>query len=161
MSDGLQVEIVGIDKLVSNLDKFGKEIGKGMSDAGVKIGSMIVRQPGLKQYPAAGSQNSPGRTTSTGRPMGWYVRGRGWHSPTTQYYTSERLGTQWTVEPSTYQVTISNKASYAPYVHGEEQSRLMELYGWRKLVDVAREQLSEAARIYQAFVDRLIKRLGL
>jgi len=171
MSDGLQVELVGVDKLINNLDRFAEQIGKGMGDAGKKIGSLIIRQPGLRSYPPEGIQNGPGRMTLEGKgtpyvrmvPMGWYERGYGWVSANGDRgrRTSQRLGTKWTVEPSPFQVVIGNTADYAPYVHGEEQSRRMAGYGWRKLVDVAREQLSEAARIYQVFVDRLIKQLGL
>jgi hypothetical protein len=60
-----------------------------------------------------------------------------------------------------YGVVIANNASYAQYVHGENQARVMEAIGWRKLSDVVVEKLELIKGVYQAWVDKLLRDLGL
>ena len=54
--------------------------------------------------------------------------------------------------------SVGNSATYAPFVHGKEQAWFHVVHGWRELFGVAQEKQSEIQRIYQAWVDRLIKK---
>jgi hypothetical protein len=73
------------------------------------------------------------------------------------------LGTQWHIkrELSEYTTEIGNRASYAKWVHGEEQAHFMKPKGWRKLTEVATEKLGKITKVYQAWIDKCIEDLGL
>jgi hypothetical protein len=58
-------------------------------------------------------------------------------------------------------VVIGNRASYASYLGGDNQVGWAAGVGWRKLSEVAREKISEITRIYNAWIERLIKKVGL
>jgi len=85
-------------------------------------------------YPPASAANAP--------PYPYYERGWGTRTgPSSGRQTSERLSTKWyhTVYPD--YLKIGNVATYAGYVHGEEQNPIHGHRGWKKLLDVAKEQL--------------------
>ena len=74
---------------------------------------------------------------------------------------SERLGTQWTIERQGYNTLIGNRASYAGWVHGDGQADYMGRIGWRKLFEVADENLELITEIYQKWVYKLIEDTGM
>lgn len=55
---------------------------------------------------------------------------------------SETLGRRWaTAQPSPLTVVVGNNAKYARFVQGEEQARFHARRGWKKALDVAREEM--------------------
>lgn len=162
----LKLDVKGEEKIIAALGKFPKEITKYMRQAGSEAAEVVLAERGLKIYPAATAANRPGRMRGGSR-VGYYIRGRGWQTPTRgggyrSLGNSERLGTHWKVTKTVYGVTILNEgASYAPYVHGEEQARVMASYGWRKLLEVVMQKLATITQIYQGWIDKLISDLGL
>jgi hypothetical protein len=156
----IKIDVQGIEKLIDSLEKYPREIKKYLQAAGKEAGSrVILPTEGLKKYPAATAANQP--------PTPYYIRGRGMQragrrKPAYNDMRSERFGTQWYVKNAESMSTeIGNRASYAQYVSGEEQARALEKIGWRKLLDVAQEKLTDITRVYQTWVDKLIKDLGL
>ena len=148
----LKIVITGLDKIQAGLNKLPAEIRRNLSAASTEVGEEILNTEGLRRYP-------PQRAYS-GYPR--YIRGVGMaYSDGSNSYTSERLGTQFYVKGEDFVTTIGNRASYARYVVGEFQARHMAPLGWRKLIDVAREKLPQIARIYQGWIDRAIRMLGL
>jgi len=75
--------------------------------------------------------------------------------------TSENMKALWVVENKDFKTTISNSASYAKWVHGEQQARAMQAIGWRKLVEVAKESQSHITTIYNRWVNKLLRDLKL
>jgi hypothetical protein len=75
--------------------------------------------------------------------------------------TSERLGTQWTVKAQDLKTTVSNRASYARWVHGEEQASFMPTKGRRKLFDTAKERAGSMGIIYNRWVNKLLHDIKL
>lgn len=159
MPEFISLEIKGLDKLVKAFDKWPREIQLGILQAGREASNEILNTEGLRGYPPSTAANRP--------PAPYYIRGRG-----TQYASgrnrgeSENLGKQWVrTRSGSYGIRISNRASYAWAVHGhkagKKQARAMGRIGWRKLFDVAKEKIPEITRIYQRWVNRTIKRLGL
>lgn len=148
----IHVEVKGLDKLIKKLGGITEELDDTLQAAGEESGKMLLAEEGLQKYPPETDANRP--------PAPYYERGRGmWTSETVNSGGSERLGTRWTVEREGKTATkIGNSATYAPFVHGAEQAWFMASKGWNKLYDTAVVKQSEIQRIYQAWIDRLIKK---
>lgn len=93
-------------------------------------------------YPPEGAWNQPGPY-----PARWYQRhfGPRWARKGGGIggrNTSERMQQHWVVsERGQLSVEVGNTASYAPFVMGEEQVEFHRAHGWRKLSEIAREEL--------------------
>ena len=154
MSD-FQIEIVGLDKLLAAFEKFPKKVARTMSQAGHEAANKAI-------LPTEGLQNYPPETAANMPPAPYYERGKGmWTSATRNTYKSENLGKQWYVKREGYKMRIGNRASYAKWVHGDEQAGAMAGHGWRKLVDVTKEKLSRIQKVYQAWTNKLLRELKL
>jgi len=154
MSDPIQIEIKGLDKLIKAFDRFPKEIARTFSQAGHESAERIILPTeGLRRYPGISAANVP--------PVPYYIRGRGMQTASGNKLNSERLGTQFYVKRVGAITYIGNRASYARYVVGEKQAIWMKRIGWLKLFDVAKEKKNDIRRVYQAWVNRAIRTLGL
>jgi hypothetical protein len=151
--DFLNIKIDGIEKLQANLTAFGQELTDGLGGAGIQASEEILNTTGLQNYPAETAANQP--------PTPYYVRGAGMQYQYGNNGKSEVYGTQFYTEQRSYTTVIGNRASYARYLGGSEQAQAMKRIGWRKLIDVAREKLPQIKDIYQQWIDRAIRRLGL
>lgn len=156
----MQVKLNGIDKLIKGLAQFPKEIALGMGRAGVKAGTKyIIEQDGAGNYPGTTAANAP--------PAPYYVRGTGMVGANGRVLKgSETLGKQFYAKPGAsgaggFQTLVGNRASYAKYVVGDYQPPAMRAIGWRKLIDIGRENIAEIRVVYQEAVTDLIKKLGL
>jgi hypothetical protein len=152
----IRMDVEGLKELQAALKQVPGDVAQALVAAGREAAMEITNTEGLRKYPPAGPGNSP--------PTPFYVRGQG-----TQYAgylkkTSERLGTQFYVDqPQTYVTEVSNRASYAHYVVGDDQAAHMAAIGWRKLYDVAVEKNDQGtlSRIYQGWIDRVLRSRGL
>jgi hypothetical protein len=150
----LEIRVTGLDKVVAAIDRFPREIAKYMRAAGKEAGREVVDTVGLRQYPPAGEGNVP--------PTPFYIRGVGTQYATKNLHNSERYGTQFYITPMTYGATIGNRASYAKWLTDEtDQAQHMAKIGWRKLIDVAHEKVHQIETIYDKWIAKLIKDLGL
>lgn len=141
-------------KLLHFLNRFPQEAQKAIRAAGGEFAARILETEGVKKYPPAGEGNMP--------PTPYYIRGRGTQYATYNAGNSERYGTRFQTAHKPYQTIIQNDASYAKYLADErDQARHMAAIGWRKLVDVAKEKLDLGVKIYQAWIERMIKRAGV
>jgi len=148
------IKVEGIEKLQAALHKFPLEMARYLSQAGDEAAKQeVLRTQGLKLYPPATGANAP--------PTPYYIRGRGVQTASGNKLNSERLGTQWYVKKVGMGTEIGNRASYGRWVHGEEQASFMAPKGWRKLTDVVDEKMGKIVTIYQRWVNKLIKDLGL
>lgn len=160
----ITIEIKGIEKILAGLRKFPEEIKRNLQSASAESAKEIVQTPGLGVYPPQTEANQPGRySLKTHQKMGYYVRGAGAvTSSGKQLMSSEKYGTKFYVKREGFGAVIGNSTSYAKYLAGEKtQARVMEKYGWRKLIDVAREKTSKITTIFEKWVDKTIKTLGL
>ena len=163
----ISIKVIGLDKIIAAFDQFPREIWKNMKQAGHESAMrVILPTEGLQKYPPGGpgAPQAQNWTDKQRRYFFWalnagiievpYRRGQ---SP-----NSERLGTQWHARQTDLSMTLGNRASYAPYLHGREsQSPYMANRGWRKLWDVAQEKVKDIGKVYQAWVNKTIKDLGL
>lgn len=154
--DIITIHIDGIDRVISNLDRLSDSIRRDISAAGQEAANEILDTRGIRLYPPETDANRP--------PTPYYIRGRGMQRagrrrPEYNDLKSERLGTQWYVvaDYSSMQTVVGNRASYAPYVHGDEQAHRMAAKGWRRLFEVAQEKIAQITEIYQAWIDRIIR----
>ena len=154
MPDDIKITVVGLDKVLAALSKFPNQIAKYVAQAGDEAANrVILNERGLKKYPPATSANMP--------PTPYYIRGKGMQYKTYNTNSSERLGTQWYVKKAGLGTEIGNRASYARYVVGEQQASFMAPKGWRKLYEVAMEKKDKIKAVYQAWINKLIRDLGL
>lgn len=154
MTETIHVEVQGLDKLQAALRRFPQQSQRYLQAAGEEAGKDLLKVEGLQKYPPETAANMP--------PTPYYIRGRGTEYGYGNKGNSERLGTQWYTKPALpYGTEIGNRASYAPYVHGDEQARAMARIGWRKLFDVAMERLPQITKVYQKWVDKLLHDIGL
>lgn len=153
MPNSLSIRVLGLDRVQAALSRFPNEIAQTLQAASGEAANEVLNTTGLREYPAATAANAP--------PTPYYIRGRGTQYASRNDHRSERLGTRFYVQATTYRAEIGNTASYAEHVVGEKQAVRMAGIGWRRLIDVAEEKQGEIARIFQGWVDRLIERLGL
>lgn len=151
----ISITVTGLDEVAARLAQFPQQVGRYTAAAGQEVGAEIIQSPGVGRYPAAGRGNAP--------PAPYYVRGVGMQHATYNEGNSERLGTQFTVTPSTngFSVVIGNRASYAPYVVGDNQAAAMARIGWVKVYAAALAKVEKIQAIYQAWIDKLIKDIKL
>jgi hypothetical protein len=154
----IKLEITGIKELEEAFKKFNKQTTNALKVAGLRVSEEVVqRTVGLQQYPPASEANYP--------PTPYYIRGRGTQrggkGGEHNDMSSEKLGSRWFTEQDGYTTKIGNNASYAKYVHGDEQAGHMAIKGWRKLSEVFAEKLGRITEIYQQEIDKLLKKLGL
>jgi hypothetical protein len=154
VSNALAISVRGLDELRKALADAPRELEQTMEAAGEQAARTILETEGLRKYPPLTAANQP--------PTPYYIRGQGTQYAGGNRNNSERYGTQFYVEASGYSTKVGNRASYAPYLTDEKlQARAMAAKGWRKLLEVAQEQIGEITRIYQAWVDRALERVGL
>jgi hypothetical protein len=170
----IKIDVTGEERLIAAIQKYPKRSVIYLRRAGESAAKQLLKVRGLRTYPPETAANKPGRTKTvsfgerlaTFR-MPYYERGRGTMTPVRgggykQTGTSEKLGSQWYIDTgAALQTEIGNRASYAVYVHGEEQARHMERIGWRKLYDTARDRVDIIQATYQKFVNALLKEIGL
>ena len=150
----INIKIEGIEKIQAALNKFPQEIQRTIELAGEEAAQKILKEEGLQKYPPLTGANMP--------PYPYYKRGTG--TQTSQWHntgSSENLGKQWHVESEGLKTTVGNRASYARYVVGDEQPAHMARKGWKQLYPTAQSKLTAITGIYQRWIDRLIKKLGL
>lgn len=154
MSD-IKITVVGIEKIQAALAKFPREIQKNMAQAGQEAGTDLLKLEGLQEYPPGGPWNSP--------PPPYYKRGTGTIGVNRTYKTSKNLGKQWTIKKQEMNTVIGNSAPYAPYLHGEEDTRVYwaTSHGWLPLLTTAKRYIHEITATYQAWVNKTIRDLGL
>jgi len=156
MTGDVSIEVKGIEELQRAFAKFPQKVAQYMGEAGMVIGSEIIRTRGLKSYPPSTYRNN----LSRGYP--YYIRGRGTQtSKSHNMENSERYGSKWTMQGVAYGVKIGNEASYAPYLAGDKQVEWAGHVGWRKLLDVANEKRKRITAIFSSYITKLLKDIGL
>ena len=154
MSDPLEITIAGADKIVKGFNAFPKEIKENFRQAGHESATAVIKTVGLAEYPPLTEANSP--------PTPYYIRGRGMQYKSKNNMKSEKYGTKFYVKQEGYGTIIGNSASYAKYLADEnKQATALAAYGWRKLIDVAREKLGKITTIFEKWAQYTIDKLGL
>jgi hypothetical protein len=157
----LNIQIVGLDRIQKGLAAMNGDLKNSMQSAGIEAATEILdKGKGLRSYPPLTAANSP--------PTPYYKRGEGMQragrrKPEYNDRKSRKYGTLFYVksQPAPFSTTIGNSAPYAPYLAGEEQAKAMGKIGWRRLIDVATQKAKTITKIYQDWIDRLIKMHGL
>ena len=153
----VSIELKGLDKLRAAFRKFPSMVAQHMTKAGTEAAKEILSTRGL-----GGSKGSyPGMTSANQPPTPYYIRGRGTQYKSFNAGNSEKYGARWTVKSAGYRTTIGNTASYAPYLAGERQARAMKKIGWIKLTTAVDKKIVKVRRIYQAWVNKALRRAGL
>lgn len=170
MTDVIKVEIKGAKELEKAIKRFPVEAKKYLGQAGKEAADRVVlKTPGLggageKTYPPGGpgAPQAPYWTDKQRRFFFAALRDGRIEVPYRRGGTgSERYGTQWYTEPVEYGTKIGNRTRYGHWLGGEDQSQYMANRGWRKLKEATEEQLDKITKVYQAWVDKLIRAVGL
>ena len=155
----IRIDIDGLDVLDRNFTRFKGEIKKYVQQGGKEAGEMVLETEGLRKYPPLTSANQ--------EPTPFYIRGRGTETAYGNRGNSEKLGANFYVKSEGYWNTkVGNRVSYARYVVGDEQAYHMGPNaripkGWRKLIDVAKENIVGITAKYQQWIDKCIRDMGL
>ena len=149
------VEIHGLDELHAKFRKFPVQVARNVGQAGVEAGKdVILKTKGLQNYASATSANKP--------PTPYYIRSVGTQtSAAHNLMNSENMGRKWVVKAHGWQTRVGNIASYSKWVHGEEQAAAMGKIGWRKLYDVAKEKIGAIQKVYNKWVAKTLREIGL
>lgn len=142
-------------------DKQLQDLLRSLDDLGMErllqpilklIGESVIAE--VRSYPPDTIANSPLN------PRGhWYERGYGTKFASGRgYQTSERLGDKWWYKLIYGGVKIGNAATYAGWVHGEEQAAFHKERGWKQLLKTAVDELPEIIRKIGRQIDRIWKR---
>ena len=155
MPSDIDIEVHGLEELKAAFAKFPTKVARNMSQAAHEAANrVILPTKGLQNYPPSTSANQP--------PTPYYIRGVGMQtSASRNLMNSENLGKQWTTKREGWTARIGNRASYAKWVHGDEQAEAMGAKGWRKLYDVAKEKIGAITKVYQGWVDKTLREAGL
>ena len=155
MPDNFTIKIEGIKELQDAFRKFPAEVKKNMQSAAAEASDkVLLPTQGLQRYPPATAANRP--------PVPYYVRGRGTEYKSGNSGSSENLSKQWYTKPLGWGgAEIGNRASYARWVHGDEQARALAKYGWRRLADVAKEKTAAIVAVYDKWIKYTLRKLGL
>jgi hypothetical protein len=152
--EAINIKIEGLDKLIKKLGMWDSIITDTLQAASIEASNEVLNTQGLRAYPPETAANRP--------PEPYYIRGRGTQYKSKNDGKSERYGTQFYTISSGYSATIGNRASYAEYLTSkDDQAEHMAKLGWRKLWDVAMEKQPKIQAIYQGWVNRALKMLGL
>ena len=157
MSGTIKVDVQGLTELQFALKRWPVEVNGYLQSAGKEAASDVLNTVGLQRYPQSGPGNQP--------PAPYWERGYGMvrstYGPAQRRDSSQRYGTRWTVRQAGYGTEIGNNASYARYLGGEEQAGWAAAIGWRKLSDVVEDKMTSITAVYDAWVNKLLRSLGL
>lgn len=140
----IEIKVTGLKELAERLDAT-----EGLK-SGIQAAILYVKGK-IAKYPPATAANKPGRFDAKGKPMGWYERGMGWHSPSGRVYArSETLGRRWTTTTKSngYIGVVGNNATYAKYVQDRDhQAWFHGIRGWKTVQDIAETELETIKKI--------------
>lgn len=152
----LKIELRGVKELQAKLNKMNGKLAEAAKLSSVEISAMLLKERGGGKsfYPAETSHNKP--------PVPYYIRGVGeqWGANYNDN-SSEKMNTKFYTTSTAKRITIGNRAIYAQKTIGENQDPFFRGIGWARLLDVAKSQLSQYAKIYERKLKEIIKRLGL
>ena len=156
--NAVSIKVTGIEEIRAAMAQYPAEVKHGMEQAGKEASAEVLGTVGLQAYPPATAANQP--------PTPYYERGMGMQYASGNSGSSETLGKQWNVAVNGYKTVVGNRASYAGWVHGDEQARGMGPNaripkGWRKLTDVAKEKKKAITDIYNGWVAHTLRKVGL
>ena len=148
------VQIMGIDEFVAKLQAFPNELRTAVERAGDEGAKIVLGTEGVQKYPSETAANQP--------PMPFYQRGVGTQYVSYNDQRSERYHLKFNVRAQGYKTVIGNTASYAPFLgEPEKQATRQAQKGWRILFDVANEKIGEISKVYEGWLDRALRRVGL
>ena len=150
----IHIEVEGIEKVLKALKRFPKKIPKYLGQAGHESATRVI-------LPEEGLQNYPPETGANRPPTPYYIRGKGTQTASKNYFNSENLGKQWYTKSTGLDMKIGNRASYARWVHGVEQAKAMARIGWKQLFKTAKDKVGDIKKVYDAWVAKAIRDLGL
>ncbi len=152
------VQIEGLSRIAKKLERVGSDTAlmRPMKQSVAHMHRTIAR------YPPATAANSPGRVDRLGRPMAWYVRGRGTMYPSGAVrMISETLGRRWTerVEQRGRRGVVGNNASYVRYVQDEDkQAQFHTRRGWLTAQDATEQESDTILNFFRNEYKRILNR---
>ena len=164
--DFIRIEgLESIDKLLLALKRFPQQVKRNLGAAGLEaVKRVIFPVQGLKRYPPGGPGAPQPFKSDKQRRYFFAALKRGeievpyrrGQSP-----NSEKYGAMWYSKSQGYATEVGNRSSYARYLGGTEQSAYMAKRGWRKLFDIVEEKMDSIRAIYQSWINKTLKDLGL
>jgi len=161
---GATIEIEGLDELVRKLDDLAKltKVHAGMLAALSHIKGKIAKYP--KYMRGSIPLSAVGGFSSDKQRRGFFAKlnageievpYRRGISP-----GSEDLAHKWTVKYDTkkFEGVVGNNASYARFVQGDKQTKMMDMIGWETVEEVSSR---EEKRVQEYVIDAVRRACGL
>jgi hypothetical protein len=156
------VDIKGLEETLKKLTRLGKleKVYAGLKSAGLYLKGKVAKYPPRKRITIAqvgGWASERQRrwffaALRSGEIQVPYKRGI---SP-----SSQALGRRWTMQhfKSAFQVVVGNNVSYARFVMGDKQSRMMDMIGWETVDEVAAKETKYVREyVYKAVMKAIEK----
>jgi len=159
---GATIEIEGLDELVRKLDDLAKltKVHAGMLAALSHIKGKIAKYPRRKHIKI---EDIGGWASEKQRR--WFFAALNKGEIDVPYKRgispgSEDLANKWTVKYDTkkFEGVVGNNASYARFVQGDKQSRMMDEIGWETVEEVSDR---ETKRVQEYVIEAVMRACGL
>jgi hypothetical protein len=164
MADGIiTIKLDGVEHIIAAISRFPRQAERYAGQAGNEAADEILDTEGLRKYPPV---NRPPRGFKTDKQRRFFFAALRKGQIEVPYRRgaspgSERYGTHWEVETVGLTTTIGNAVSYAEILAGNDtqQSTYMAGIGWRQLEQVAEEKVEDITKIYQGWMDKMMRDL--
>lgn len=149
----MEIKLEGLDEAIQKLGKIAgaETAGKALHRFAEELKLRVI------PYPPEGPWNTPGPY-----PSRWYQRhfGPRWTVKSGEVHgrdTSERMQKQWVVEQrGALAYILGNRASYADLVVGENQLPMHAAHGWKKVEDIAMENINLWPEILKEEIEKAL-----
>jgi len=158
----IRISIKGMAEVQHALENFPRQLAQYLARAGWEAGSEILNTKGLRAYPPDKPRAPQSQYWSDNqrRHFFWLLRTGQIEVPYRRGLSrrSETYGKQFYIDRdvNNWITRIGNRASYAKYLGGLEQSKYMENRGWLQLRFAAGQKFFRIQKIYEAWINRLI-----
>jgi len=159
---GATIEIEGLDELVRKLDDLAKltKVHAGMEAAALYLKGKIAQYPPRKHITI---QQAGGWASDKQRRWFFWALNKG--AIDVPYRRgispgSEDLAHKWTTnyDKGKFEAVVGNNASYARFVMGDKQTKMMQMIGWKTVETVAS---AETKRVQEYVIEAVMRAIGV
>jgi phage gpG-like protein len=158
---GATIEIQGLDELVKKLDdlKQLRKVHAGIRAAGMYVKGRLAKYPRRKRVKI--SEIGGWASEKQRRWFFWALKEGKIEVPYRRGISpgSEDLASKWTskYDKNKFEAVVGNNASYARFVMGDKQTKMMKRIGWKTVETVSKEETKRVQEYVFDAVMRAIK----
>lgn len=159
MPDFIDVTIVGMDKIAEKLEKLPQAVGDaGVEQADNYLLNVLINKeiPGYKHITYKQAYGKP-------PPGGFFAKLRAGEIqiPYQRRGPGNGVSGAWTIQGAGRNAYITNTDPAAKWVYSEDQARMMQLIGWRRVSQILDKYTKNIVASFDRGVKAAIKKVGL